>query len=308
MRLAYFGTSEHAAAVLRTLASGPFRPALVITPVDRPKGRGRRLSPPPVAELASELGLPLHQSENVNRDDTAARIGEAGADLGLVCAFGQLIGDELLAAIEMLNVHPSLLPRWRGAAPIERAIMAGDGQTGVSIIRLVAALDAGPVALQEALAIEPGENFGSLDCRLSELGGRLALEALELREAEQLSFAEQDEAGVTYAEKIDRSERLLNPALAAGALELVVRGLTPHVGAQLALEGGDRLGVREAAATDGGPVQGVLEAAPEGEALLLGCGEGSLRITRVLPPGGREMSASDYLRGREIPRPAGPGD
>ncbi|CAN5617298.1 methionyl-tRNA formyltransferase [soil metagenome] len=300
MRLAFLGTSEHAATILRDLVATGHRPELVIAPVDRAKGRGRKVSPPPVAALANELDLALHQSENVNRDDTRTVIAEAGVELGMVCAFGQLIGEEMLAAVPMLNVHPSLLPRWRGAAPIERAIMAGDAVTGVSIMRLTEGLDSGPVAFQQKLEIAADEDFGSLDRRLAELGASLAANALDAYESGSISFSEQDQSGVTYAEKIDRAERLLDPARPAPELALVIRGLTPHVGAQLELDGGERLGVRSANAIDEGPDEAMLEA--DDDALVLGCGDGALRITRVLPSGGREMTAADFLRGRGLPR------
>ena len=144
--------------------------------------------------------------------------------MGMVCAFGQLIKPPLLDEIEMLNVHPSLLPRWRGAAPIERAIMAGDEETGVAIMRLTEGLDSGPVALCERVEIAEGEDYGSLSERLAALGGELAVKALELRGAGELEFAEQPEEGVTYAEKIEGPERRLDPGRSAVELERTVRG------------------------------------------------------------------------------------
>src|SRR5688500_10636801 len=149
MRTVYFGTSEFAAAVLDRLAAGPHRPALVVTRPDRPRGRGRRLAPPPVAERARELGLDVIQPERLHEPEPLERIAAAAPEAACVCAYGVLIKEPLLSAYELLNVHPSLLPRWRGAAPVERAIMAGDERTGVSIMRLTAGLDSGPVCLQE---------------------------------------------------------------------------------------------------------------------------------------------------------------
>src|SRR6476469_1361384 len=142
------GTSEFAVAVLRRLDDSPHSPALVVTRPDRPRGRGRKLLPPPVAEAARDLGLELYQPDSVNSDEARARISGALPDEVLICAFGALIKDPLLSDHPMLNVHPSLLPRWRGAAPVERAIEAGDAVTGVSIMRPVEAMDAGPVCLQ----------------------------------------------------------------------------------------------------------------------------------------------------------------
>ncbi len=213
----------------------------------------------------------------------------------MVCAFGQLIKPPLLSEVEMLNVHPSLLPRWRGAAPIERAIMAGDSETGVAIMRLAEGLDSGPVAMCERVAIGAQEDFGSLSERLADLGGELAVRALELREAGELNFAEQAEDGVTYAEKIEAEDRRLDPARPAVDLERAVRALTPHVGAFIELAAGDRLGVTRAAAEPGDSGAGSLFA--DGDALVLGTASGRLRICAVKPAGKREMSAEDYLRG-----------
>ena len=300
MRLAYLGTSDFAATVLRRLADSPHRPALVVTPPDRPRGRGRKLLPPPVASEAQDLGLPLHQSASVNEPESLAAIANAGIDLGMVCAFGQLIKPPLLDQVEMLNVHPSLLPRWRGAAPVERAIMAGDEETGIAIIRLTEGLDSGPVALSESVEIAEGEDYGSLAGRLAALGGELAVRALELRAAGQLEFSDQPEDGVTYAEKIESAERRLNPGRPAIELERTVRGLSPHVGTYLELEGGERLGVLQAAAAGGGLGPGDLVA--EGDVLVLGTADGALRIGAVKPAGKREMPAADYLRGNPSPR------
>ena len=163
MRLAYFGTTAFAVSVLESLAaSGDHRPALVVAPPDCPRGRGRQVEKPPVAIAAEELGLELHQTESVNLEGTREAIAASGADVGVVCAFGQLIREPLLSDLEMLNVHPSLLPRWRGAAPIERAIMAGDSRTGVAIALVTAGLDSGPLALCEEAAIEPEDDHGTL--------------------------------------------------------------------------------------------------------------------------------------------------
>ena len=148
VRTVYLGTSEFAVAVLERLARSEHRPALVVTRPDRPRGRGRKLAPPPAAEAARALGIELVQPESVNDDSSRERIAAAAPDAICVCAFGALIKEPLLSAYEMLNVHPSLLPRWRAAAPIERAIEAGDTESGVTIMRPTAELDAGPVFLQ----------------------------------------------------------------------------------------------------------------------------------------------------------------
>jgi methionyl-tRNA formyltransferase len=299
LRIAYLGTSEFAVAVLRCLAASPHRPALVVTPPDRPRGRGRRVASPPAAEAASELGLKLLQTESVNLPEACDAIRAAGPELGVVCAFGQLIQDPLLSELEMLNVHPSLLPNWRGAAPIERAIMAGDSRTGVSIIRVTAGLDSGPIAIQEPLEIVDHEDYGSLSARLAELGGELIVRALDQRAAGTLKLAEQDDSEATYAQKISPAERRLDPARSARELELKVRALNPHIGTYLELEGGERLGVRSALAEPGGELEPGRLAG--GDALRLGCAEGTLRLDVVQPAGRRPMAADAFLRGHTLP-------
>jgi methionyl-tRNA formyltransferase len=188
-------------------------------------------------------------------------------------------------------VHPSLLPRWRGAAPIERAIMAGDAATGVSIMRLTSGLDSGPVCLVEPAPIDAADTYGSLAARLQELGGELLVRAL----SERPPFHEQRQQGVTYAEKITAADRLLDPARPALELERVVRALHPHVGARASLPDGALLGVQQAAVAEDLPASTGL-IARDGR-LLLGCTTGTLELLVVQPPGGRAMAAADYLRG-----------
>jgi methionyl-tRNA formyltransferase len=268
---AYLGTSAFAAGVLERLAGTQHRPALVVTRPDRPAGRGRVLTPPPVATTARDRGIEVIQPEAVNTDEVSERIAASGADIGVVCAFGALIKEPLLSRFELLNVHPSLLPRWRGAAPIERAIMAGDDETGVSIMRLTAGLDSGPVCLAEAEPIRPDDDYATLSARLVDLGARLLVRALD----ERPPFVEQDEAGVTYAEKIAAADRTLDPDAPAEVNERVVRALHPHIGARLSLPDGSFLGVRRARVGE----------------------DGSLELLEVQPPGGRAMPYADYLRG-----------
>lgn len=302
MRTAYLGTSEFAATVLRRLADTAHRPALVVTPPDSRRGRGRRLTPPPAAEIARLLGLELHQTPDVNSDQSLAAIREARPEAIVVCAFGQLIREPLLSDFLMLNVHPSLIPRWRGAAPIERALMSGDRTTGVTIMRVTAGLDSGPVALAEEVAIEDGEDYATLSAKLAEVSGELVVRALDDLAAGRLGFTEQNDAEATYAEKIAAEERHLDPSRSAPELARIVQGLTPHIGAYLELEGERRLGVRAARAVREGPEQGVIQA--RGGELLLGSSDGALRLDVVQPPGKKPMSAADFLRGHSPPAKA----
>jgi methionyl-tRNA formyltransferase len=300
VRTVYLGTSDFAATVLRRLSDSPHSPALVVTPPDSRQGRGRKVSPPPVAELAGELETPLLQAENVNDEAALERIRAAEPEAVLVCAFGQLIREPLLSLTEILNIHPSLLPRWRGAAPIERAIMARDPRTGVCVMRLTAGLDSGPVALRAEIPLGDDEDYGTLAPQLADLGGDLLVEALDRLAAGTLTFTEQDEDAVTYAEKISAEDRRLDPSGQAADLAAKVRALTPHIGAYLELADGERLGVRSARSVDAAVAPGKVKA--EWGALLVGCGWGTLRLEVVQPAGGKPMPVEAYLRGHPLPK------
>ena len=298
MRTVYLGTSDFAATVLQRLAGSPHRPALVVTPPDRRKGRGRKLASPPAADAARELGIAVHQTPSVNEEASIAAVRDAKPEAVAVCAFGQLIKEPLLSDQEMLNVHPSLIPRWRGAAPIERTLMAGDERTGMTIMRVTEGLDSGPVALQEEIEVGADEDFASLAARLATLGGESLVAALDRLAADELEFTDQDEALATYAEKIAPEERRLDPARSADELARAVRALNPHVGTHLELADGSRLGVRSAHAVASGPPQGKLGG--DGE-LVLGTADGALVLDSVQPPGKRPMPAAEYLRGHDVP-------
>jgi methionyl-tRNA formyltransferase len=236
---------------------------------------------------AGELGIDLLQPAQLN--DALEQVAAVAPTAVCVCAYGALVREPLLSAHEMLNVHPSLLPRWRGAAPIERALMAGDPETGVSILRLTAGLDSGPVCAIRAEPIRPGDTYGTLAPRLAELGARLLLESLD----GPAEFVPQTEDGLTYAEKIGPDDRLLDPARPAEELERVVRALDPHVGARIGA-----LRVIAARPTDD-PVPAGELAARAGR-LLFGAAGGALELRRVQPAGGRPMEAADYLRGHAV--------
>jgi methionyl-tRNA formyltransferase len=291
VRTVYLGTSDFAVTVLQRLAASPFRPVLVITRPDRPKGRGRKLSPPPVATAARELGIEVDQPNSVNADEARSRIASVEPDAMLICAFGALIKEPLLSDYEWLNVHPSLLPRWRGAAPVERAIDAGDERTGVSIMRPVAEMDAGPVCLQGEEPIEPDDTYGTLAPRLARLGGELLVEALDTRPP----FEEQPDEGVTLADKITAEDRRLDPARTAAELERRVRALSPHIGAWVELPDGDRMGVLRARDASAQVEPGRVHA--DDGRLLFGCAGGALQLLEVKPPGRRAMDAGAWLRG-----------
>jgi methionyl-tRNA formyltransferase len=337
LRTAFLGTSDFAAGVLDALAASAHRPALVITRPDRPRGRGRRTMPPPVAVYARERGLRAEQPPSVNSDETLAKLDELAPDAVIICAFGALVKEPLLSHHPMLNVHPSLLPRWRGAAPIERAIMAGDTETGVCVMRLTAGLDSGPVCARASEPIAADDDYGALARRLCALGGKLIVQTLDaVAGGTPLPFEEQGECGVSYAEKITAADRILRPERGAAELARTVRALRPHIGASIELSDGSRLGICDAIALsdpiggaaserggtngrEGAPVrEGATgrERAPVREAasihlaagrlaavegrLLLGTSDGVLELLQVQPAGGRPMDAGAYLRGHAL--------
>lgn len=260
-RIAVAATAPFGADVLERLAAA-HDVAQLLTRPDRPRGRGRRVAPPPAKEAAERLGIPVAQPARL--DESV----ELGADTVVVCAYGLLIPNVLLDRALWLNVHPSLLPRWRGAAPVERAIMAGDDETGVTIHRTVEALDAGPVAARRAFPIDPEGDAGAVYARAAELAAELLLDVLEQPGP---AFAPQSEDGVTYAEKILPADRELDPQAPPQELVNRVRALSPHIGARL----GDLIVWRARVADDG-----------------------SFQPLEVQPAGGRRMLYDAYLRGR----------
>jgi len=260
MRLAVAATAPLGADVLGRLAS-KHDVAYLLTRPDRPQGRGRKVAPPPAKEVAERLGLEVRQPERLDGFDP-----EVGTVV--VAAYGVLIPADALDRALWLNVHPSMLPRWRGAAPIERALMAGDGETGVTIIELVEALDAGPIAAQEAFPIEPEDDFGTVSARAGALAAELLEQALPEPE-----LREQPTEGVTYAEKIRPEDRELDFSRPPQELVNRVRALSPHIGARAELHG--RSGTIWRARVE----------------------DGKFVPVEVQPDGRRRMSYDEFLRG-----------
>jgi methionyl-tRNA formyltransferase len=285
VNVAFFGTSAFGADVLRALVErGRITITAVVSQPDRESGRGRRLTAPPVAEAARELGIALSQPERASE-------APPEADAGIVVAFGQIIREPLLSAYPLVNLHPSLLPRWRGAAPVERAIMAGDAETGVAVIALAAELDAGPVLAEQRFPIGERDDAGAVRARALELGVPLLERAL----LERPEPRPQSDSGVTYAEKIGPDDRALDWSRPAAELDRVVRALSPHIGARCLLD--DRpFVVWRARPLDRGPSAGEVEAP-----LVVGCGQGALELLELQPAGKRRMSAEEFLRGLRQP-------
>jgi len=287
--VAFFGTSAFAAEVLSALHERGVEFSAVVSQPYRRSGRGRRLQPPPLAERARDLGLPLTQAA-----DASSTVPEAAA--GIVVAFGQIIAPPLLGAYPLYNLHPSLLPRWRGAAPVERAIMAGDGETGVTVIDLVAELDAGPMHGATAFPIGERDDAGAVRKHALEAGVPLLLEALSGR----TTAIAQPPAGATYAHKLTAADRDLDWQRPAAELDRRIRALSPHVGERTNLDGVPVV-IWQALHEPAGPGPGEVS-----DGLLVGAGEGAVRIQRIQPAGRRAMTADEYLRGlRAPPRSAG---
>ena len=292
MKTVYIGSSEFSLRVLRAV-SEQLRPQLVLTRPAAGRGRGRQVASTPVAIGARELGLEV--LEPARLADVADRIAALAPELIVLCAYGGIVREPLLSSFEILNVHPSLLPRWRGAAPVERAIMAGDDATGVSLMRLVAELDAGPVCLTRAVTIAPDDDYGTLAARLADLAGELLLEVLP----GPRNYVAQAVEGVTYAEKLTAADRELDPGRPAVELERTVRALHPHIGARLP----DGLGVLRARLTEATVADATVapgELAVVDGRLLYGATPGRLELLEVQPPGRRAMDAAAYLRGHAV--------
>jgi methionyl-tRNA formyltransferase len=280
-RVVFLGTSAFGADVLRRLTGEPAVDiTAVVTQPDRPSGRGRRRGSPPVADAARELGLRLVQTERASAEPV-------DADVGAVVAFGQMVRPPLLGAYPLYNLHPSLVPRWRGAAPVERALMAGDAETGVCVIELTAELDAGPIHGCERFAVGPDDDAASVRARALELGAPLLAESLRGRTHGE----EQSTEGVTYAHKIEPRDRRIDWAGTAVDAANLVRALSPHIGARCELDG-TPVTVWRAQAGPGGGGPGEVSAP-----LRIACGEGVLEVLELQPAGRRRMAVADYLRG-----------
>jgi len=261
-RVAVAATAAFGADVLERVA-GRHVVTCVLTRPDAPAGRGRKLVAPPAKVVAERLGIPVLQPERL------APGLELGAQIVVAVAYGLIVPSEVLAERLWLNVHPSLLPRWRGAAPVERALMAGDEETGVTIIRLVRELDAGPIAAQQVFAIGPDDDAGAVYTRAAALAAELLDGVLD-----EPTFTEQSSEGATYAEKIAAADRRLDPRLPPPRLVNTVRALSPHIGARMVLHG---RGVTVWRARVGG--------------------DGSFEPLEVQPDGGRRMTYEAWLRG-----------
>lgn len=294
-RLAFLGTPDAAVPTLRALAS-EHEVVLVITQPDRPKGRSAKPVPPAVKQAAMELSLPIAQPAN-STELSEQLSAVQPLDAGVVVAYGRILRPEVLemAGKGFLNVHFSLLPRWRGAAPVERALMAGDAMTGVTIIALDEGLDTGPVLTAQAIDIRPEDDAGILTDRLARLGARLLTSALDNYLEGGLEPQNQTDDGATYAEKITRKDRPLEVTGTVNEFINHVRGLAPEPAATLAIDG-EQHKIFRVSPHDASPETGVWEA--HDGVPVVGVSNGGVALIELQPPGKKRQLGEDWLRGR----------
>jgi len=294
VRLAFAGSPAAALPALRALAD-VHDVAVVVTQPDRPRGRSRQPAPTPVADAAAALGLPVVTPVNVSAPDEVERLAASGAQALCVVAYGQILRPAVLDLFPCLNVHFSLLPAYRGAAPVERAIMDGRNETGVTIMRMDPGMDTGPIISTRRVAITPDEDTGGLTARMAQIGAPMLLAALAELEAGRMVEVSQPEHGASIAPRITGADRPLDPARPAARLADHVRALSPHVGATLELADVGPLIVWVARAVDERPAEPIGGSAGR---LLLATPDGALDLVDVQPAGKGRMTGADFLRGR----------
>jgi methionyl-tRNA formyltransferase len=303
MKLVFAGTPEFAVPSLRALLDAGHSILAVYTQPDRPAGRGRKLAMSPVKQFALECGLAVQQPTTLRTEAEAGHLRALAPDAMIVIAYGLILPPPLLAIPRLgcINVHASLLPRWRGAAPIQRAIEAGDTVTGITIMQMDAGLDTGPMLARAETPIDPADTGASLHDRLSELGGRLLVETLARLARGVIVPEDQDSAQASYAAKLKKDEALIDWQADAALLARRVRAFNPWPVAHTALDGQMlRLwqAQAEAPGTRGAP--GTILAA-DADGIRVQCGDGVLRITRLQLEGGKPLEASTFLNGRPLP-------
>jgi methionyl-tRNA formyltransferase len=305
MDILFMGTAEYAVPVLQAVHASRHTVKAVITNPDRPSGRGRKMTAPPVKNEAFRMGIPLYQPDKLDPEFLEV-FKDIGADIGLVAAYGKLIKKEYLDTPEkgIINVHPSLLPKYRGPSPIQQPILNGDPTTGVSIIQLTEEMDAGPVILVEEVNIGKTENAGQLHDRLADMGGRLAVQALDLIEKGKAEFSEQDESQATFCKKIEKKDACIRWEAPVEDIVRLVRAMTPFPGAYTYVERTKkRLKISEVKAGSekrGNNLPGTVINACDKKGVIISAGDGTVSILHLAPEGSRRMSSQEFVRGAPI--------
>ncbi len=300
MRIVFAGTPEFAERALAGLLEARHEIALVLTQPDRPSGRGLRATQSAVKRYALARSLEVYQPTSLRKSADAARIAAAAPEVLVVAAYGLILPQAVLdiAPRGAINIHASLLPRWRGAAPIQRAIMAGDTETGITIMQMDSGLDTGPMLMQRAIAIADDDDAGSLHDKLAALGAEMIVAALDALRRGTLPATPQPAAGVSYAQKLVKSDSILEWSRPAQALACQIRALRPAPGAVSTL-GGEPVKIWDAGVVDESGEPGrVVAVGPDG--LTVACGKGALRIRRLQRAGGKPLEATAFLRGRPV--------
>lgn len=303
LRVVYFGTPEFAVPSLRALIDSAHQVVAVVSQPDRPRGRGQQLMPTATKTVALEQGLPILQPDRIRTDEFLGAVTDLAPDIGVVAAYGKLLPEALLTIprLGLINVHASLLPRWRGAAPVHRAVIAGDQETGVTIMRVVKELDAGPTFAAVARPIGPDETSPDVERSLAQLGAALLVEILDRIATGQAVETPQDESRVTYAPKLLKEEGAIEWTLPAARIHNLVRGLQPWplVSGRI---GGGRVLLHRTAVTEeqtSAPAGSIVRAA--GDDLAIAAGDGRvLRLLILQPEGRRLMTAREFLAGRKV--------
>lgn len=297
MKLIFAGTPEFAAQALRAIVAAGHDVAMVLTQPDRPAGRGMSLQPSAVKKVALENGIEVFQPLTLRDADAQAKVAAVGAEVMVVAAYGLILPQVVLdmPRFGCINIHGSLLPRWRGAAPIQRALLAGDVETGVCIMQMEAGLDTGPVLLRGAFPINASDTTATLHDRLAELGARLIVEALgKLPLPAELQPAD----GVTYAHKIEKAEALIDWSKSAAALDRHIRAFNPFPGAQ-ALFGGQTVKLWQATPVAGDGEIGTILAVDR-SSVVIACGEGALAVSELQKAGGKRLPVQQFLAGHPL--------
>jgi methionyl-tRNA formyltransferase len=301
LKIAFAGTPEFAAVALRALLEAGCQVPLVLTQPDRPAGRGQKLVASPVKQVALEHGIPVHQPERLKDPATHQPLIDAAPDLLVVAAYGLILPQAVLDIPKRkpggcLNIHASLLPRWRGAAPIQRALEAGDAETGVTIMQMEAGLDTGPMLLAYGLKVSPDETAATLHDKLALLGGRLIVMAL--KDIDNLKAVPQPAEGVTYAGKIDKAEAAIDWTQPAAVIERRIRAFDPFPGCLTRLDDTVIKVWRARPAKGCGQPGELLAVTPAG--ITVACGDGALNLVELQKPGGSRLAGADFLRGFAI--------
>jgi methionyl-tRNA formyltransferase len=305
LRLAFMGAPEFAVPSLTEIVAAGHEVAAVYTQPPRPAGRGQTERRTPVHEQALALGLPVRTPASFKSADEQSGFAALGLDLGVVVAYGHILPQIILDAPRLgcVNVHASLLPRWRGAAPIQRAVMAGDELTGVQVMRMALGLDEGPILLSESARIFPFDTAGSLHDRLASIGAQLLVRALAALEAGRLEAVPQSTEGVLYARKIDKAEARIDWSKSAAEIDRRIRGLSPAPGAWFELPGEPRpvrVKALESSLRDDIDPKRAAPGTVLDDALLVAAGQGAVRLTQVQREGRRVQLASEFLKGSPV--------